>query len=628
MGKVSESLHVAASPAHSRNSGAKSSTAKGDAVSIRYQITPVRPEAHLFEVRCTVAEPEPSGQRFALPAWIPGSYLIRDFARHVVSMHAASSGKTLALRKLDKHTWQCAPCRDPLSVTLQVYAFDASVRGAYLDTTRGFFNGASVFLRPLGQEHLACRVEIIAPRGRAYDAWRVATALSRASTDGNGFGGYRAADYEELIDHPVELGMFSIIRFRACGVPHEVVISGRHDADLRRLARDLKKICETQIRFFEPRSEAAPFERYVFLINAQGEGYGGLEHRASTALLCSRHELPQAGIREVSDDYRNFLGLASHEYFHAWNVKRIRPAAFTPYDLERENHTGLLWVFEGITSYYDDLLLVRSGLISPDAYLRTLAKNIGSLLRTPGRSRQTLVEASWDAWIKYYRQDEGSPNSQVSYYLKGALAALCLDLLIRQQTRNRKSLDTVMRALWRAHGKNGTGLAEDGFESIAEKVTGLKLKTFFDAALRSTKELPLVQLLARVGVKLEMRRGDAAVNRPSTRAPAKTVDLGIRTTEDAAGVRLSHVLDGGAAQHAGLCPGDLVIAIDGLRATGKSFERLLKRLRPGQTAQLYVFRRDELLPFTVTTDAPKADTCSLIAPSAPVPASFKAWLGI
>jgi predicted metalloprotease with PDZ domain len=373
---------------------------------IHYRIVPASPEAHLFHVTLSIARPDPQGQQVALPAWIPGSYMIREFARNIVRISASCKGASVALDKLDKHTWQAPPCAGPLVIECQIYAWDLSVRAAHLDQGHGFFNGSSVFLCVIGQEALAHEVEILPPKGRGYAAWRVATSLPRArGTPPYGFGLYRAANYDELIDHPVEMGAFSLATFRACGVPHDIVITGRHDCDMRRLAADLKKICEYQIRFFHgPRAQAAsvPYARYVFLVLALGEGnYGGLEHRASTALICGRNDLPYAGMGETGESYRTFLGLASHEYFHTWNIKRIKPAAFTPYVLARENHTALLWAFEGFTSYYDDLVLVRTGLISVEQYLGMLARTAQSVLRGAGRKKQSVAESSFDAWTKY-----------------------------------------------------------------------------------------------------------------------------------------------------------------------------------------------------------------------------------
>jgi predicted metalloprotease with PDZ domain len=586
------------------------------ASAIDYAIRPRNPQAHTLEVRCTVRAPDPTGQRFALPAWIPGSYLIRDFARHIVEIDAQCDGQPLALTKIDKHTWQAAPLRTaaPITVRCVVYAGDLSVRGAHVDTTHAFFNGSSVFLRVVGHEHSPCSVNIEKPAGTAYRDWRVATALTPGKpTLANGFGRYHAADYDELIDHPVEMGEFTRLNFTACGVAHEVAITGKHDADLDRLGADLTKICEWQIRFF---GEPAPMNRYVFLVSALGEGYGGLEHRASTALICSRDDLPYAGMKGTPEGYRKFLGLASHEYFHTWNVKRIKPAVFTPYDLDRENYTTLLWVFEGFTSYYDDLALLRSGCIELNDWLELTAKTISAVEKCPGRQRQTLAESSFDAWSKFYRPDENTPNAVVSYYAKGALVALALDLTLREKTAGRVSLDDVMTALWRRHGQTGVGVDEDTVRQIAEELSGAKLKRFFASAVDGTDDLPLKRLLARFGVALAWESEKAG----------QTASLGVKTAAEGKEVRLATVYDGGAAQAAGLAAGDLLVAIDGLRATPASLDQLLARRSPGDLLAIHAFRRDELMEFTLRLDAQPADSARLTSVAKHAP-ERRAWLG-
>jgi predicted metalloprotease with PDZ domain len=502
----------------------------------------------------------------------------------------------VALKKLDKHTWQAAPCVGPLTITYEVYAWDLSVRAAHLDESHGFFNGTSVFLRVLGQEDITHEVDICSPAGRTYAAWRVATALPRArGTAAYGFGRYMASTYDELIDHPVEMGTFTLATFRACGVPHDIVITGRHDCDMQRLATDLKKICEYQIRFFHgPRAQAksVPYARYVFLTWALGEGnYGGLEHRASTALICGRNDLPYPGMKGTTDAYRTFLGLASHEYFHTWNVKRIKPAVFLPYDLTRENHTTLLWAFEGFTSYYDDLVLVRTGLITLEEYLGLLARTAQNVLRGSGRKKQSVAESSFDAWTKYYRQDENAPNAIVSYYTKGALVGLCLDLLLRRATGGKKSLDDVMHLLWREYGVNGVGVPEDGVEQAALTIAGPSAKrevqTFLRKAVAGTDDLPLKDLLAGAAVEFSIEAGSAAA-------------LGARTSSAPEGVKLTHVLDGGGAQQSGLSAGDVIIAIDGLKASPAALEKLLARKKRGAELKVHAFRRDELIERTLT----------------------------
>ncbi len=587
---------------------------------IRYRIRPLNPAAHRYEVVCTVERPDPAGQRFALPAWIPGSYLIRDFARHIVAIRAESGGRPVRLSKLDKHTWQAVPLKpgQPVSVVCEIHAWDLSVRGAYLDETRGFFNGANVFLRVLGQEEAPCLVDIQPPADKRFAGWRLATTLSaagdapgRAKRHGaGGFGLFRATDYDDLIDHPVEMGDFAWMSFRAGGVTHDIALSGRHDADLERLAADLEKVCAWQIRFF---GEPAPFKRYLFLIAAVGDGYGGLEHRASTALICARRDLPWRGMPAMTEGYRGLLGLCSHEYFHAWNVKRIKPAAFVPYDLERENYTRQLWAFEGITSYYDDLALLRSGVIGIEDWLALLAKTIDNVQKTPGRLRQSLAESSFDAWSKFYKPDENTPNAVVSYYAKGALVALGLDLTLRRKSEGKISLDALMRGLWRAHGQTGIGVGEDGVRKIAEAVSGLDLRRFFADYVHGVRELPLKRLLADFGVRLEWEA-------------AKTPALGVRTSNEGNEVRLATVYDGGAAQRAGLASGDLLIAIDGLRVTPATLDKQLARHAPGDMLRIHAFRRDELMEFSLRLDPPPADTAKLSL-GEKKDSQRRAWLG-
>ncbi|MEJ7804320.1 MAG: peptidase M61, partial [Telluria sp.] len=287
---------------------------------IQYAILPKDLGAHLFEVRLHIAAPAPEGQVLALPAWIPGSYMIREFARNIVQIRAEANGKSVALAKLDKHSWCAAPVDAALTVIYDVYAWDLSVRAAHLDQTHGFFNGTSVCLRVVGQEHTAHLIDIQRPLDPAAATWRVATAMPELGARRYGFGTSVAASYDELIDHPVEMGDFALASFKAHGVPHDIVISGRvPNLDMARLQTDLKAICETQIAFFEPRTKRAPMERYVFLTLAVGDGYGGLEHRASTALICARADLPSTAAAkgaEIGDGYLKFLGLCSHEYFH------------------------------------------------------------------------------------------------------------------------------------------------------------------------------------------------------------------------------------------------------------------------------------------------------------------------
>ena len=577
---------------------------------IHYTICPKHPEAHLFEVSCRILNPAAAGQIFRLPAWIPGSYMIREFARHIVSMRAECDERTVTCSKLDKHSWQVEPVPDGrvLMLHYQVYAWDLSVRAAHLDQTHGFFNGSSVFVAVEGQTDHPCTVDIVAPDSAVGRDWRVATTLpaidASSPAEGSGFGRYRAASYDELIDHPVEMGHFSEHGFDVCGVPHRMVISGRHDCDFERLAADLTRICAWQIRLF---GEPAPMDRYLFLTTVVGEGYGGLEHRNSTALIANRADLPYRGMQSMPDGYKAFLGLCSHEYFHAWNIKRIKPAAFVPYLLDRENYTRLLWVFEGFTSYYDDLALVRSGVITVEDYLGLLAKTISAVMRGSGRLRQSVAESSFDAWVKYYRQDENSPNAIVSYYAKGALIALALDLRLRQLTTGTLSLDDLMRALWRQFGQTGIGLGEEEvFDLVAalldrhEAGKGRALARWLRTAVHGTEDLPLARLFGDFGITLEFES--------SIRAPS----IGVKLAPGGNGeVRLAHVYDGGAAQRGGLSAGDQLIALDGLKVNASNLDAMLARRQGGDRVCLHAFRRDELMSFELTLDPPARDQAAL-----------------
>ena len=588
----------------SKSASAGQAARRPDNAPVRYRIAPADPEGHLFEVVCDIATPDAEGQVFSLPAWIPGSYMIREFARNITSIAAESDGRAVALAKLDKHTWRSGPCSGALRLTYRVYAWDPSVRAAHLDETHAFFNGTSVFVRVAGHELSPHDVELVAPAGRAYRDWRVATTLPERDAARHGFGTYRADDYDALIDHPVEMGRFRLETFDADGVPHEIAYTGPvPNLDATRVNADLATLCAAQIRFFADRdadAPAAPFDRYLFLTSVTGDGYGGLEHRASTALLSSRDALPVAPVdgdapRERGSAYLTFLGLVSHEYFHSWNVKRMKPAVFAPYDLTRENYTSLLWIFEGFTSYYDDLFLVRTGLATRDQYLGMVAKTLDDVLAGPGRRTQSVAESSFDAWVKYYRQDENTPNAVVSYYKKGALVALCLDLLIRRRSRGKTSLDDAMRLMWRRFGRDfyaggGSGLPEDGFPALVREATGVAVDDEVQRWAYGTDELPIEALLEPFGIALRFQ------------PVGSTPGLGARVAP-AGEPRLSAVASGGAAHAAGLSAGDLLVAIDDLRVLPGRVDTLLARYRPGDAVRVTAFRGDLLQTRTVTLEA-------------------------
>lgn len=522
--------------------------------------------AHLYRVTLTVPDPK-DGLILSLPVWIPGSYLVREFAQHLQNVKAEYNGIPVFLAQLDKHRWQLATLPKgvdvsvPVVVTCEAYACDPSVRTAWLDTDRGFFNATSLCLRVVGREHWQHQLTIEPPPDRedpARSSWQLATGLIPLTVNDRGFGAYIARDYETLVDSPVEMGPFWRGTFTVRGVPHECVVAGAGPAfDGERLLSDTARICEAEMAFWHGKDTPPPFDRYVFMLAATHNGYGGLEHHNSTALICPRSDLPQRNAShgndadkpkaplKHTDGYTSLLGLISHEYFHTWNVKRLRPAEFARLDLDREQYTELLWFFEGFTSYFDDLLLVRAGLIDTATYLHLLAKTINQVAQTPGRQVQTVAQASFDAWTKYYRVQENTPNATVSYYTKGSLVALCLDLTLRQHG---SSLDHAMRALWQRC--EGGPMTEADLRDVLLELAGRSLDDNLHAWVHTTTELPALSLLAAHGVTVVCE------------ALPLAQQLGLRVTEANGSVVLKNVLRDGAAEHAGMAAGDEWLAVE------------------------------------------------------------------
>lgn len=578
---------------------------------IYYQLSPANPAAHYYQVRVRIPAPDPQGQRLTLPAWIPGSYMIRDFARNIVAIDAESKGKQVALTKLDKQSWQCEPLSGPLDVVYQVYAWDLSVRTAYLDSSQGFFNGTSLFLRVVGQENLPCHLELRPPPAPVTGIWRAVTTLPGVSLDDRGFGGYRADDYWRLLDHPVLMGSLQTVEFIAEGVPHQLVICGRAEFDRERLADDLERVCAHHVRFFGE----MPAKRYLFMVMAVGDGYGGLEHLDSTVLICKRSDLPRLGLEEPDEDYRRFLGLCSHEYFHLWNVKRIRPKRLAQADLSSESHTRLLWAFEGITSYYDDLALVRCGVVKVGDYLETLAHTVTRVMRNPGRRRQSVAESSFDAWTKFYKQDENAPNAIVSYYAKGTLVAFGLDMMLRRISSDGVSLDELMRKLWLEYGQPDKPVPEEGIEQAAAELVGESLDDYFALAVHGTDDLPLDDWFRQLGIGFQLRPARSSEDKGGYCETAPTVEslpvLGASWRQSGDFVELLHVFEDGAAQRAGLSAGDRLVALDGLQITSDSLAGRIAVLALDRSVELLAFRRDELMRFQLRPLPAPDDTCDL-----------------
>ena len=519
------------------------SSRRQEPAAIHYHVEPADLNAHLFAITLTIAHPQ-ALQEVSLPVWIPGSYLVREFSKNLQELKAHQGKHDVPLTQLDKHRWRADCSADkPLVLTYAVCAYDTSVRTAWLDASRGFFNGTSLCLQVRGQEKQPHTLEISNTPETAH--WSVATGLAPAKVDKKGFGVYLAEDYDELVDCPFELGTFWVGRFTAGGVPHRFVVAGAAPSfDDKRLLADTQKICEAAIRFWHGDGEA-PFKSYLFMLNAVGDGYGGLEHRNSTALICGRRDLPRVGESRAGEGYITLLGLISHEYFHTWNVKRLRPAEFAQHDYGRENYTDLLWFFEGFTSYYDDMLLRRAGLIDDATYLKLITKTINQVHQTPGRAVQTVAQASFDAWVKYYRQDENTPNATVSYYTKGSLVALCLDLALRRE--GKCTLDDVMRGLWKRC--QGGPMTEDDLRTVLRELAGRPVDAEIAQWVHSTAELPLADLLEAHGVHLQAE------------TPQLAQRLGLRVAENHS-VQIKTVMRAGPAEHAGMAAGDEWLGVE------------------------------------------------------------------
>lgn len=570
----------------------------------RYTLAVVAPATHLLEVTADLPANHAAGGELelALPAWSPGSYLIRDYARLLRDLRATAGDTPLPVVKRDKSTWAVAVPAGAERVTVRyaVYGHDLTVRTNHVDATHAFVHGPATFLYAPSLRDAPVRLEVRAPEG-----WGVATSLP---ADGDGF---RAASIDELFDSPLHLGLHEVRRFTAAGVPFSLVTWGDRAPggpySLDTLVADLAAIADDHAA----RLGSTPFGSYLFLLMLSHDAYGGLEHRASSANL---HNPRAFGSRR---EYHGLLELLSHELFHAWNGKRIAPPQLLAFDYQREAHTRCLWVMEGLTSHYDRWALRTAGRLTGRQYLEKVLDDWTRLLAVPGRRRQSLEESSFDAWIKLYKPDESNLNTTVSYYLKGGLVAQALDLEIRRRTDGARSLDDVLRALWQRHGAEGLGHPED-VQPLFEEATGLALEDTFTRTIRGVDDPALADELAHVGVTLRPGK-DAAEAGP-------TAWLGVTTT----GARITGVLDDAPAAGA-LSPGDEVLALDGFRATTEADLRaLLAMRRPGERIAVTLFRRNRLVTVELAAGTPPPASWELAGVESCGPeaaARYEAWLG-
>ncbi|HET7788338.1 MAG TPA: PDZ domain-containing protein [Myxococcales bacterium] len=584
-----------------------------------YTIRIPQPEARRIEVELQVDSRGAPTLDVRMPVWTPGSYLVREHQRHVDGLSARCEGRELAVEKVDKQTWQvrCDGART-VRISYRLNCFELTVRTNHVDATHAFLNPSAAAMFVVGRESEPCSVRLQLPPG-----WRAWVALPDED------GAFRAGNYDELADSPFECGpdaTHEAHAFAAQGAQHQLVIWGRGDLEAQRVVPDLIRIIDAEAAIFGGLPYRDP---YLFILHLSEKGRGGLEHRRSCALVAPRFSFVQKSA------YEDFLLLVAHEFFHLWNVKRVRPAAFTPYDWTRENHTRLLWAMEGLTSTYEVMALRRAGLITAQRFLETWAERITQLLRTPGRLRTSLAQASFDAWIKHYRPDESTSNTTVSYYLKGSVVGFLLDLELRRRSGGARSLDDLVRALFEKHGA-APGLPEDGVERAAVELLGdPSLHDWFARAVRSTQELQLDEALEAVGLRAVVAQSRGTDDKGSARGAAgdgpdpaaPRAWLGASLKEKSGALEVASVAEGSPAQAAGVCGGDEIVAIDGFRS---ELKQRLSRAQPGQRVRLSLFRMDELLELTATLVAAPRDTLTIVpdpAASAGQLALRQKWLG-
>ncbi|HET9478937.1 MAG TPA: PDZ domain-containing protein [Pyrinomonadaceae bacterium] len=574
---------------------AAAQTVSSGAPEISFTVAMPRPHTHLFEIDIAIkrgpSSTVPAHEQLVMPVWTPGSYLIREFQRHVQDFSAAdAAGQPLKWEKTNKTTWRVTTngARE-WHAKYRVYANELTVRTSELNSSHAFWNNANLLMYLDGYLKSPATVRVVAP-----DVWKVATGLPGVPGQRNTF---RAENFDVLYDSPFEASDFKSIVFNVKGVPHRIVIDGEGNYDPERMRRDVQKIVETQVELM---GGEIPYRDYTFFLHLRNDAGGGLEHANSTALGYPRFGFRiTRGDRATSAapvtsgpperDYRGFLSLVSHEFFHLWNVKRIRPDVLGPFDYTQENYTKLLWVAEGITDYYADIALRRAGLITENEFLSATARAIQTLQNTPGRMEQSVEESSFDTWIKFYRPDENSVNSQVSYYDKGAILGLLLDLEIRKRTSGAKSLDDVMRYLYTEFFKQQRNYTPADFQKAAELAAGSSLEEFFAKYVRNTDELDYNSALAAAGLQL-----DTGITRTDGDKPVERVFFGADVVEQDERLMVRRVYAGSPAYEQGLNAGDQIVALDNMRVTRDFFNARLAEKKPGDLINLTIFRFDNL----------------------------------
>ncbi|MBW4672329.1 MAG: M61 family metallopeptidase [Cyanomargarita calcarea GSE-NOS-MK-12-04C] len=569
---------------------------------IHYQVAMPQPENHLFEVTLHLLNYPLQILDLKLPVWTPGSYLVREYAKHLQDFTAFTLHSALPWQKISKNHWQVETNGvADLTVSYRVFANELSVRTNHLDGTHGYFNGGALFFRLPGFDKLPISVTILPPK----EQWQVTTALPVVEEQANTF---LAADFDTLVDSPFEIGSHQLYHFQVLGKPHELAIWGKGNYQVQRMIADIDKIIQVEAQMFG----GLPYQRYVFLLHLFAQAYGGLEHKDSCSLIYQRFGFCDR------DKYERFMQLVAHEFFHLWNVKRIRPKALEVFDYDEENYTSSLWFCEGTTSYYDLLIPLRAGIYDAKCFLINWGKEISRYQTTPGRKVQPVSESSFDAWIKLYRPDANSGNSQISYYLKGEMISLLLDLLIRERHKNKRSLDDVMRLMWEKFGKDEIGYTNIQLQEAIESIAGIDLSDFFKCYVDGIEDLPFNDYLEPFGLKLVT---------DSSQEPY----LGVRATSENGKEIIKFVEMDSPAQIAGIDACDELLAIDGIKVTASGLAERLRDYQPNNTILVTVFHQDELRSLNVTLSSPRPSRYQVIPvdnPDASQKKNFAGWVNV
>jgi predicted metalloprotease with PDZ domain len=591
----------------------RSRTPAPNAPEITYTVSIRKPQTHMLEVEARLRyAAAPAAVELRMPVWTPGSYLVREFERNVQDFApAGDGGRALQWSKTDKDTWrlEAAGARD-IRVRYSVYCNELSVRTNEVNDRHAFWNNAALLMYPVG--HLGAPSTL---RVEPFGNWKIATGLPAVSGERNTF---RAENFDVLYDSPFVVSDFRVIPFEVRGVPHRVVVDGEGSYDAERMRRDVQKVVETEVEMMGE----IPYHDYTFILLLGASGGGGLEHLNSTSLTWRRFGFA------TNDDWQNFAGLVAHEFYHLWNVKRMRPDALGPFDYTGENYTRLLWVAEGFTDYYAGVFVRRAGLMTDRQYLDNVARNIQGLQNTPGRLEQSAEESSFDAWIKYYRPDENSVNSSVSYYDKGSILGLLLDLEIRRRSNDKRSLDDVMRALYSDYFKRGRNYTPEDFQREAERAAGSSLEDFFKAYVRGREELNYNAALEWVGLRLDTSA--PAGSRPAAGEGGYVYPLGATVAQEGERLTVRNVHAGEPAYEQGLNAGDQIVAVDGYRATRDFLLARVGEKKPGDSVTLTVFRADELRTFTLKLSARAGVPYRIVAVASPTEQqrrNYQSWLG-